>query len=322
MWQVTAQDGTIYAQKEIALKGVLWHRDFPKRLRDADREVRAMKGLAWASCVVVPIVDCWIQKDFEMSCIVMEWLPKGLDSVLKKLSSEKKSTVPASVACNWLARLTAGLGAIHAAGFIHRDLKPSNILLDDTLQQCKITDLGVSRALHRQRDTPEKVGGGGSAVGSAVSRSEAQEEKFSTVSEQMGSILSGYTVRPGTIAYSSPEACESCHYGCQADIFSLGIVAVEMLSLQTPPEPRLGEVFAPTHAQDYAKQVLAETPAGADPSVWAELRHLCIGMLQPRAEDRPSARELASSRYLRPYIEQLAQECPKLRILLLSNSDR
>mmetsp|Transcript_107946 Transcript_107946/g.271519 ORF Transcript_107946/g.271519 Transcript_107946/m.271519 type:complete len:636 (-) Transcript_107946:127-2034(-) len=167
VWQVTSQDGTCYALKEIALKGVLWHRDFPKRLRDADREVRALKGLAWAACVVVPIVDCWIQKDFEMSCIVMEWNPKNLDAVLKKLILDKTGPVPLSKVCNWLSRLCAGLGAIHAAGFIHRDLKPSNILLDESLQQCKITDLGVSRALHRQapkesNTSSDKAGNSGS----------------------------------------------------------------------------------------------------------------------------------------------------------------
>jgi len=309
VWQVTSQDGTTYAQKEIGLKGVLWHRDFPKRLRDADREVRALKDLAWASCVVVPIVDCWIAKDFEMSCIVMEWMPKNLDAVLKKSRSDMVTSVPSPVVCNWLARLVAGLGAIHAAGFIHRDLKPSNILLDESLQQCKITDLGVSRALHREREErPDNK----STVGSAVSQ--AQE---TTISEQMGSILSGYTVRPGTIAYSSPEANETCHYGSSADVYSLGMVATEMLSLQTPAEPALGEVPPANFAMEHAKKVLAEVPQGFDPSTWAELKKLCIWMLKPRAEDRPTPKELAGNRCLLHYIETVCKECPRLRVLLL-----
>mmetsp|Transcript_52086 Transcript_52086/g.167628 ORF Transcript_52086/g.167628 Transcript_52086/m.167628 type:complete len:777 (+) Transcript_52086:140-2470(+) len=328
VWQVTSQDGTYYAQKECDLKGVLWHRDFPKRLKDADREVRALKGLAWAACVIVPIVDCWIQNDFEMSCIVMEWLPKTLDGVLSKLAKDKSGPVPVSVACNWIARLVAGLGAIHATGFIHRDLKPSNILLDESLQQCKITDLGVSRSLHMTKDAvgappmpaypqPQKHAGGGSVVGSTVSH---QEEKYSMVSETMGSMLSGYTVRPGTVAYTSPEANESCHYGPEADIFSLGVVLLEILSLQTPPEPRLGQVPSPSATMDRAMVLLAEPPAGANVSDWNELKRLCLGMVRPDPQKRPSARELAMSRVLLPHVEGLGETCPRLRILLLQGS--
>lgn len=325
VWQVTSQDGTTYAQKEIALKGQLWHRDFPKRLRDADREVRALKGLAWASCVVVPIVDCWIQKDFEQSCIVMEWLPKTLDGVLKKRVAEGSGPVPLPTACNWLARLAAGLGAIHAAGFIHRDLKPSNILLDESLQQCKITDLGVSRALHRQGPKLEaserqKEHGSGSSAVSGTARSEAPEEKYSMLSENVGSVLSGYTVRPGTIAYTSPEARETSHYGCEADIFSLAVVLLEVLTLEMPPEPGLGEATDGSAMLKRTKKMLADLPSGADPSLWAELRRLCIWMSQSRPEDRPSARELCMARILLPTIEQLVQHCPKLRVVLLQNA--
>jgi len=327
VWQVTSQDGTYYALKEIALKGVLWHRDFPKRLRDADREVRALKGLSWASSVIVPIVDCWISKDFELSCLVMQWMPKNLSAVLNKLSSEIGGAVPCDVARNWLARLVAGLGAVHAAGFIHRDIKPSNILLDETLTQCKITDLGVSRALHRQstKEVESARSAVGAAAGSSASRSdrEATEEKYSMVSENMGSILSGYTVRPGTIAYTSPEACESCHYGCQADMFSLGVVALEVLTLQRPPEPGLGEVLPANHTMEFAKEKFASAPrTGSESSEWAELTRLCIWMLRPRPEDRPVAKDLANNPHLLPHIEQLARDTPKLRVLLLQNLER
>jgi len=329
VWLVESQDGTNYAQKEIDLKGKLWHRDFPKRLKDADREVRALKGLAWASCVVVPIVDCWIHNDFEMSCIVMEYLPKTLDSVLKKLATDKSGPVPLSVAANWLARLTAGLGAIHSTGFIHRDLKPSNILLDEALQQCKITDLGVSRALHRTKEEALANGvgmlptnsrydkPGGSAVGSCVS--ESLQERQSMVSENMGSMLSGYTVRPGTIAYTSPEANEGSHYGCEADIFSLGVVLLELLTLHAPPEPRLGQVPSATASMDRAQVLLSEAPpgAGAEPTLWQELKRLNIWMLRPDPQRRPTAREIAASKILIPHIEALGEICPRLKKLLL-----
>lgn len=308
VWQVISQDGIQYAQKDISLKGVLWHVDFPKRLRDADREVRALKGLAWASCVIVPIIDCWIQNDFEQACIVMEWLPLNLNEVLKQQRKEKRGGVPLADACNWLAHIAVGVAAIHWAGFIHRDLKTANILLDEQKKHCKIADLGVSRPLHRKQTQSQEA----DDLASQVSvRSEKTKLSMATSVEPQ-SILSGYTVRPGTNAYTSPEALQSSDYGSLSDVFSLGCVLLEVLTLEMPPELQFGEVESSVPAR--ARELLAPVSIGGDTE--AELRALCLRMLSPRADDRPSAQEVATRPLLRKHVEKLVQECAKLRSVL------
>jgi len=317
VWQVVSQDGTHYAQKDISLKGKLWHVDFPKRLRDADREVRALKGLAWASCVIVPIIDCWIQNDFEQACIVMEWLPRNLNQVLQQLRTEKRGRVSPVDACSWLAHISLGVAAIHQEGFIHRDLKTANILLDEQRQRCKIADLGVSRPLHRREDKQSPDNDVAEEASQVSVRSERTKLSMATSVEPQ-SILSGYTVRPGTNAYTSPEALRSSAYGTSSDVFSMGCVLLEMLTLEMPPELESGEVESTVPAR--ARELLGATVFGSqcclDPE--AELKSLCLWMLSPRAEDRLSARDVANRPLLRKHVERLAQDCPRMQSLLRS----
>lgn len=311
IWQVVSQDGVKYAEKDIFLKGVLWHVDFPKRLKDADREVRALKGLAWASCVIVPIVDCWIQNDFEMACIVMEWHPTNLDQVLKE-HRKQKEPVSSGTSVAWLGSLAVGTAAIHWAGFIHRDLKTANILLDETKTRCKIADLGVSRPLHRKQ-RPGSADGCASELGSQISQRSEHTELSQATSMEPGSILSGYTARPGTCAYTSPEALEGCNYDASSDIFSLGCVLLEVLTLEEPPELALGVV-------ESAVPVMALRLLGpqrpADDRPGRELADLCLRMLSPGAASRPSAKDIATHPLLQRHVETLMQECPRLRPVL------
>lgn len=95
-----------------------------------------------------------------------------------------------------LAQLCAGLCAVHRAGIIHRDLKPENILLgsDGT---AKISDFGIS------------------VIGSAVNA--GQDE-----------------VLVGTINYLSPEYIQSGYYDQLSDIYSLGLIAYEMITGSVP----------------------------------------------------------------------------------------
>lgn len=94
----------------------------------------------------------------------------------------------------WLAGMAAGIGFLHDRGIVHRDLKPANIFRENGV--VKIGDIGLSKFI-----TP--------------SRRSAQTESV------------------GTVYYMAPEVARG-KYGCELDVYSLGVMLFEMLTGKVP----------------------------------------------------------------------------------------
>ncbi len=91
-----------------------------------------------------------------------------------------------------------GLDYAHRHGVVHRDVKPGNLLVSDA-DVVKLADFGIARATDQSSIT------------------------------QVGSVL-------GTAAYLSPEQARGEEAGPRADIYSLGVVAYQLLSGRLPYE--------------------------------------------------------------------------------------
>lgn len=92
-----------------------------------------------------------------------------------------------------------GLGAAHALGIVHRDVKPENIFID-TDGRALLADFGLARSM--SADTQLTMAG----------------------------------VAIGTPAYMAPEQIDGGHLDARGDIYSLGLVAWEMLTGHRPWE--------------------------------------------------------------------------------------
>jgi hypothetical protein len=101
----------------------------------------------------------------------------------------------------------AALAAAHREGVLHRDVKPENILLTDSTQEVKVLDFGIAKLLD------EEDGAG--------------ETRMGATATQAGTIL-------GTPAYMSPEQLRGEPLDPRSDVFSLGVVAYEMLAGALP----------------------------------------------------------------------------------------
>ena len=112
--------------------------------------------------------------------------------------------------------MAAGVHHAHKEGILHRDLKPSNILLDGEGQP-KVVDFGVAALL-----TGEPVR---SAAGDTPPD---QHPSVRTALTRTGQVA-------GTIAYSAPELFGASPVVTPAaDVWSLGVIAYELLVGQLP----------------------------------------------------------------------------------------
>lgn len=130
--------------------------------------------------------------------LVMEFVP-GED--LRHFLKREKRLEPARMSA-LMAGICGGVDIAHKSGIFHRDLKPENILLPESGTGPKVVDFGVAKL------TSAGPGEGGtmSVVGTIV----------------------------GTPAYMSPEQLRGEAVDARADVFSLGVMAYEMLTARLP----------------------------------------------------------------------------------------
>ena len=138
-------------------------------------------------------------------------------------------------------QLLDGLGYAHAQGVVHRDIKPSNILINDD-GRLKLTDFGIARL-----DT----------------------STLTQVGEIMGS--------PG---YMSPEQFLGTDIDARGDIYSVGVIAYELLAARRPFIGNNAEVM---------RQALNERPSSPsdfNPKISVQLDWAVHKALAKKREDR------------------------------------
>ncbi len=140
-----------------------------------------------------------------------------------------------------IRQLLDGLGYAHELGVVHRDIKPSNILINDD-GRLKLTDFGIARI---------------------------DSSTLTQVGEIMGS--------PG---YMSPEQFLGTDIDARSDIYSVGVIAYELLTNRRPFIGNNAEVM---------RQALNERPANPsehNPMISAQLDWAVQKALSKRQADR------------------------------------
>ena len=167
------------------------------------------------------------------------------------------------------------LSAAHQQGVIHRDVKPDNILLDGTRGRVMVTDFGIAKALSGEGGTLTEAG-----------------------------------VAIGTPAFMSPEqAAGDREIDGRSDIYSLGVVAYQMLTGEPPFQ-------APSVPALLMKQI-TERPVPVErkrPETPIELSQTVMRCLEKDPEDRwPTADALRRALETNTYTAPPARSRPPAR---------
>jgi len=157
--------------------------------------------------------------------IAMEYLNgKSVGGILK----ESGPMAPVRVD-KIMQQVCSSLAEAHQKGIVHRDLKPDNIFLTDhggdASDYVKVLDFGIAK------------------------QSEATSAKHAQQLTKQGMLL-------GTPAYMSPEQFLGTHLDHRSDIYSLGVMAYEMLMGVLP--------FSAVYAWDWIDLHMNAKPAGFD----------------------------------------------------------
>ena len=209
-----------------------------------------------------------------------------------------------------LQKISQGLHALHLHGVIHRDLKPANVLTNYPWQDApmiKIADFGISKlnnsnpgvlgmaSLEDAYDgshTMMSSGLSGGAVWPAPTPSSRDNSNNSSSSNSGHEILTEYAGLIGTPRYMAPELAHgSAFLSPAADIFSLGVIAYELLMQRYPFEvpPVLGASTGSPFI--LPPQLSSERLKAVHPDVLALLQRC----LDSQAHARPTADELSTA---------------------------
>ena len=151
--------------------------------------------------------------------------------------------------------ISAALAEVHARGIIHRDINPRNVMIADQDSVIKLIDFGIAKFPQPPGAPP----------------------------------FTQYSTMSGTVAYASPEQCQSRPLDHRTDIYSLGVVLYEMLTGERPFSGRTPTEIALKQIQSDPKP-----PRALNPEIPARLERAILRSLAKNPHLRQeSVKELA-----------------------------
>ena len=206
---------------------------------------------------VVQYLATYYDPDTRLPVLLMELCDESLTAFLER------SPGPLSyhIQLNICHDITLALVYLHSNRLIHRDLTGNNVLMI-TRTRAKITDFGMS--------------------------------KLATVNPRMTAL----TLCPGNLLYMSPEALDEAKtYTAKLDIFSFGVIVIQILTRQFPdPTDRFRLMYASEFDQEVRVLVPETERREAHLKLIPDthsLKPFAIQCLKKEERQRPSALQLS-----------------------------
>jgi serine/threonine protein kinase len=246
--------------REVALKQLHADRELtPDQRARFLREARVQGQLEHPS--IVPVYDIETRADGTTFFTMRRVIGRTLHAILEDRRAGATRYTQRELLTAF-ATVCLAIDYAHSRGVVHRDLKPANIMLGD-FGEVYVLDWGLARLL----DESDTAAGG-------------EAGRLSVTGELMGTPL-----------YMAPEQMTDPGVGPAADVFALGAILFEILTLERLRDPKA--LYVPADARPSVRSSRANVPP--------ELETVCVTSTQTDPDARyRSARELqeAIARYL------------------------
>ena len=213
---------------------------------------------------VVQYLATYYDPDTRLPVLLMELCDESLTAFLER----SPGLLSYHVQLNICLDIALALVYLHSNGLIHRDLTGNNVLMIAGTR-AKITDFGMS--------------------------------KLATGNPRMTAL----TLCPGNLLYMSPEALdEAKSYTAKLDIFSFGVIVIQILTRQFPnPTDRFRTVHVPQLNDEEVRVLIPET----------ERRQAHLQLIPDTHSLKPLALQCLKKEMQRPSALQLSERLSELK---------
>lgn len=261
-------NGSFIAHKELILPQM-----GKAEVAQISNELKIISRLNHRHCVRYYHAEVSIEK--KHVAFWMEFVPGGsLSSLVKSLDGP----IAENVAKSYVRQTLQGLAYLHANGVVHRDVKADNVLVDSD-GIVKLADFGSSKLVRKSTND---------------SQASFQNAGMGHASYTDTMIGTPYWMAPEVVTMdeSTTKSGDQEGYNHKADIWSLGILACEILCQGEVPWPKFSTYW----------EILMHI-SQKDPTLPTAVSALCLEFLKSALTRDPRTRPSARDLLLHPWLD-------------------
>ncbi|KAE9589376.1 hypothetical protein Lal_00000225 [Lupinus albus] len=239
VYKAVLEDGRVFAVRRIGECGI-------ERMKDFENQVKSIAKFRHPNLVKVRGF-CWGQDE---KLVICDYVPNGsLASIGFRRASSSPFNMSLEVRLKIAKGLARGLAFIHEKKHVHGNIKPNNILLNSEMEPI-ISDFGLNRLL--LNDINHRANG--SARQLLRNQRTLQDQPnigSSPYAPTIGSSSSG-----AHMPYQAPESHQNIKPTPKWDVYSFGIVLLELLSGRVFSDRDLDQCPEPGSVEEEKNRVL------------------------------------------------------------------